>query len=428
MKLAGAKKQTLFLTVINGVVRALGLLMRVLLSRLLGAEIMGVMELSQSVHMICITPLTSGLPLAVSRLTAMASISDKCKPLFAGLWLTRILSMGMIPLLWLLSPVISRWMGDVRVLPSLWFTAPCILILGYSAAYNGYCYGTDRSEIPAISELIEQLFRIFITVLLVVWLTHLTVAWIAAIPVFATMLAEICGLWYVIRKTKMTSAVKNGFLSFRRSILELSAPTTFTRLIQTFFRSATSVLIPATLQSCGLSAAEATSQLGMLNGMVMPFLMLPCIFTSAISMVLIPRIPKAEENLPQLYRLIAISIGTCFPVAAGCAAIVFWLAPMFANAVYRQAELAVLFRICAPLTILFAFGHLTSSILSALGQQKRAMIASCMVSFTTLALTWVWAQKNQLTGVVQAQYAGQLIGLLSNALLFFLWCREKRYT
>ena len=73
MKAVGAKKQTVFLTGVNAVVRALGLLMRVMLSRLLGAEIMGIAELAQGVHMLAITPLTSGLPLAISRMTARAA-------------------------------------------------------------------------------------------------------------------------------------------------------------------------------------------------------------------------------------------------------------------------------------------------------------------------------------------------------------------
>ena len=77
MKAVGAKKQTVFLTGVNAVVRALGLLMRVMLSRLLGAEIMGIAELAQGVHMLAITPLTSGLPLAISRMTARAPKDEK---------------------------------------------------------------------------------------------------------------------------------------------------------------------------------------------------------------------------------------------------------------------------------------------------------------------------------------------------------------
>lgn len=115
----GAKQQTIFLTAVNAVVRALGLLMRVLLSRILGAEIMGIAELAQSAHMLAITPLTSGLPMAVSRMTAKAAADQKEKPLLAGISLVRIASLGLIPLFLLLSPWLAQIMGDIRVLPSL---------------------------------------------------------------------------------------------------------------------------------------------------------------------------------------------------------------------------------------------------------------------------------------------------------------------
>ena len=114
MKAAGAKKQTLFLTGVNALVRAMGLLLRVLLSRFMGAEIMGIAELAQGVHMLAITPLTSGLPMAISRMTARAPAGDRRKPLLAGISMVRTASVVLIPALLLLSPVIARWMGDVR--------------------------------------------------------------------------------------------------------------------------------------------------------------------------------------------------------------------------------------------------------------------------------------------------------------------------
>ena len=190
-----AAKQTLKITAVNGVVRALGMLLRILLSRLLGAEIMGIAELSQSVHMLAITPLTSGLPLAVSRMTAKTRTEDRTKPLLAGLWLVRIAALVLMPLMLLFSPQLARLTGDVRVLPSLWCSAPCILILGYSAVYNGYLYGVERSLLPAWSELVEQLLRLTICVGLLLALPHLAAPWAAAVPVFSTMAAEVPLYW-----------------------------------------------------------------------------------------------------------------------------------------------------------------------------------------------------------------------------------------
>ena len=336
MKAVGAKKQTVFLTGVNAVVRALGLMMRVMLSRLLGAEIMGIAELAQSLHMLAITPLTSGLPMAISRMTARAPEDEKQKPLLAGIFLVRVASVALTPALLLFSPLAARWMGDVRVLPSLWFSAPCILILGYSAAFNGYCYGMERSLEPALSELIEQAARLALSFVLVTGLSRLTAAWLAAVPVAATMLAEILGLFFVVSRLRISLRGAAKAAAWREPVLRLAAPATCSRLVQTLFRSLTAILIPIRLQASGLSAAEATSRLGMLNGMVTPILMLPCVFTSALSMVALPRIAKAEDNPRELRRLLLTCLASCLPVSLACTALVFAAAPFLANTVYRR--------------------------------------------------------------------------------------------
>lgn len=430
MKLTGAKKQTAFLTAVNAVVRALGLIMRIWMSRLVGAEVMGVMELAQSVHMTAIAPLTSGLPVAVTRLTAKAHNEEKDRALASGLFLVRRLSLILVPVLWLLSPVVARCMGDIRVLPSLWFTAPCILILGYSAAYNGYCYGLENSYLPAFSELIEQVVRFALTIFLLSRLRFLTPAWQAAIPVSATMTAEIIGLWFVIVRA---SAPRKGTVpsfSCTKTIFRLSAPATLTRLFQTLLRSLTAILIPIRLQNSGLSAAEATAQLGMLNGMVTPILMMPGVFTSALSMVLIPRIAKAEEKPSELGRLFKLSICSTLPLAALCAALVYFFSPLLAVHIYRQPDLTSMFQHSAWQIMLFPINHLLYSALSALGQQRLSLYASILSSAATLLLTW-WAAGNpalRVNGIICAQYASQFLSIALACAALFLWKRGRRST
>ncbi|MCI6377322.1 MAG: oligosaccharide flippase family protein [Clostridiales bacterium] len=428
MKATGAKKQTLFLTGINATVRALGLLLRVILSRFLGAEIMGISELAQSVHMLVITPLTSGMPMAISRMTARAKEADKQKPLLAGIWLVRVASAILIPALLLLSPLLARWMGDVRVLPSMWFSAPCILILGYSAAFNGYCYGMEWSKIPALSELIEQVSRLGFTLMLLTVLERLTAPWLAAMPVAATMVAELIGLAFVLNVVRIPLYDTSGAARWRSPIFRLAAPATVTRLVQTLLRSLTAILIPLKLQQSGLSAAESTARLGMFNGMVMPIIMLPCVFTSALSMVAMPRIAKAEEAPRELKRLLMLCFASCIPIGLMCAGAVYASAPLLANRVYRLAELTELFRFSAPLTLLLALAHLTGGITASLGQQKRSMYGALAVSLLTLALTcWLTPLPGlRLHGVIIAQAAGEALHVMWNTGVLFLWRHERR--
>lgn len=421
-----AAKQTLKITAINGVVRALGMLLRILLSRLLGAEIMGIAELSQSVHMLAITPLTSGLPLAVSRMTAKAKPEDRTKPLLAGIWLVRAAALVLVPLMLLFSPQLARLTGDVRVLPSLWCSAPCILILGYSAVYNGYLYGVERSLLPAFSELVEQLFRLAICAGLLLALPHLTAPWAAAVPVFSTMTAEVLGLAFVLTVLRLPLPPVNSARVWRKPVLRLALPTTGTRLLQMLLRAVEAVWIPLRLQASGLAAREATARLGMLSGMVMPVLMLPCVFTGSLSMVLLPRIALAEKDPRELRRLIGKCFGTAAPAGLGSVAAVWLAAPLLARWLYRLPELTPLFRFGAPLCLLFAFAHVSGGVLSALGLQKLSMLGSLPVSGLTLLLIWLLPARPELRqyGVLLAQGVGQLCMLFWN--LGVLVFRQKK--
>ncbi len=430
MALTSAKKQTFLLTAVNTVVRALGLYMRVQLSRLLGAEIMGIGEMTSSVHMLAITPLTSGLPLAISRMTAKAKPEQKNMPLMAGILLVRKVSAVLIPTLLLLSPFLATLMQDQRVLPSLWFSAPCILILGYSAVYNGYCYGMERSWAPALSELLEQVVRFGLSIGLILLLKHLTTPWLAAVPTFATMVAEIAGLWLVLGQLKLPARDLEAARSWQRPVFRLAAPTTVTRLINTGLRSITAILLPLRLQLSGLMASEATARLGMLNGMVMPIIMLPCIFTSALSMVALPKLAKAEQDRSALKRLLIQCFGASLIVGLASWGLIHIAAPYLAVAIYRLPELTELFRLSGPLALLCAVGHISGGIIAGLGQQKRSMYGTLLSSVISLILTYVLVSMPQyrLIGAIIAQSIGHVILLLWNTGVLWLGLKRRKAT
>ena len=163
MKKQSVRRQAAILTCCNAFTRALGFVLRIVLSRLLGAEAVGVMELSHSAHMLSITPVTAGVPLAVSRMTAR---DQNDRALRAGFQLILRLSLCIMPIWLLLSPVIAHLLNEMRVLPSLLFFTPCILILGLSAICNGYSYGCGNAWPPAIRSRVLRGWHSRITALI----------------------------------------------------------------------------------------------------------------------------------------------------------------------------------------------------------------------------------------------------------------------
>lgn len=415
MRVMTAKQQTLFLSLVNALVRGLGLVMRVLLSRLLGAEIVGLTELASGVHMLLITPLTSGLPLAVSRLTALNKGESQPLPLVAGKKLVRWVSLALIPVYLILSPQIAKLLGDVRVLPSLWVSAPCLMILGFSAIYNGYCFGTERVFAPAWSELIEQIVRFILCFTLLTLLPSLTAPWKAAVPMLGTMLAELAGLVFVVCALRIPKTDGLDETRFLKPLVRLSLPTTGTRLVGTGLRSLNSVLIPLRLQASGLSMAEATARFGMLSGMVMPVALLPCVFTGALGVVAIPRLTKAERDRKQLTRLTLLFLGSCLTVGVVGALLVWLLAPVMSVKMYRQPELTGLFQLAAPLVVLSSVSHITASIVAGLGKQKHAFTGVLISSAVTAACNWL------LTGFPLLRLKGAMIALGVGQAITLIW-------
>lgn len=420
MKEQSVRRQALILTCANALTRALGFVLRIVLGRLLGAQAVGVMELSHSAHMLSITPVTAGLPLCVSRLTAKRRDDAALR---AGRSLVLRLCAVLTPLWLLLSPWVAGALQDVRVLPSLILFAPCIPVLGLSAVYNGYCYGCGNALPPALSEMLEQLLRFLLAAAVLLRFPGLNVAQRAAVPALATAAAECAGLVLVVRMTGGCSPISGDIRPVRREIWRLSLPLMTSRLMTTLMRTASGALIPVRLMAAGLDRGAAMEAFGMLQGMVMPVLFLPGIVTGALGTVstqaVASRQGQARRRMAIALLLSALSCG-----GAGMAAI-FSFAPWMAARLYNLPALTPVFRAAAPLTLLFSLQHAVNGIVSGLGRQKRLLLPSLCSAGISLACMYVWAAQPQLQllGAVRAMITGQSAALLWGLMLALRYVR-----
>ena len=388
------------------VVRALGFVMRLWVSRMLGAEAVGVMELAAGAHMLALTPAAAGLPGAVSRMTARAEGEEGRRiVLCAGRQIARRIALCVTPVFILLSPWIASWLGDGRTLPSLWMFAPCVLLVGVSSVYDGYCFGRGNALPPAVSELAEQLTRMAAVAALFFLAPRLTTAYRAAVPAFATTLGEAVGLLTVWRMAGSgpVRGEEKRLKPMRKQLWRLSLPLMASRLSHTGLRTLCGVMIPLRLMACGLSKSEAMSRLGMLNGMVMPLLFLPGMLTGALAAVGGPaaarcRCRREERRLERRMMLPALGAGLL------CGGALYALAPFLSARLYRLPELTPLLRAMCPMAVLLPLEQVASGLMTGLGLQKKALRASLLGAAATLLCTWQWAARPHL-GVFGAGYA-----------------------
>jgi len=418
-------RQTLFLSCSHFAVRAVGFVMRIWLSRELGAQAMGLVELAQSAQMLLITPVVSGLPAAVSRMSAQRKGREQTRVLQSGVLLSLLVSLPVMALAFLLREPLALWLGDLRTLPALIVYLPCIPILGVSCAFNGYYYGTGRSVPPALSELLEQIVRFLLCVRLVSLLRGFPLTLRSAIPALASLAGETVGLVFMLLVIALAAlrrgappeepgvARKGSLLS---EMVSLALPLTGMKLVTSLMRTASAALVPARLQVSGLTAAESISRFGMLHGMMMPVLMLPSFITCSLSMVASPELSRRQAEGKPLGRLTRRVLLATLLIGLPAMAAVWLFAPLFAGPLYRQAELLPLLRVCCPLVPVLALCHVTGGLMNGLGLQGKSLRIALVSNFLSLLLMVALAALPglRLWGAVLAMAAGNVLTLLLN--------------
>ena len=420
------KKQAMVTAGSTAVVRAAGFALRLWISRLLGAEALGILELASSAHMLALTPAAAGLPSAVSRLTAKAETEEQRRlVLYAGRQAGLGLGCVMAPLFFALGPILARALGDERALPALWCFVPCVVTVGVSTVYDGSFFGRGQALPPAVSECAEQAARMLAVALLARLISRVTPAWRAAMPAAASALGEAVGLIVVIVWAGRVPSFRGDkrLPEIRRQLTRLSVPLLLNRLCHTGLRSLCSAVIPLRLAAAGCSRPEAMSQLGMLNGMVMPLLFLPGMVSGALSTIGAPaaarcRTLRQENRLMLRLLLAALGVGAC------CAGALYLLAPYLARYFYRLPELTGLIRFSCPLAVLLPLHQVASGIMTGLGLQKRSLRASLLGSAALLFFTWHLVPRLGISGAALASMAGHALMLLCE--LNDLLCRERR--
>ncbi|MDO5299228.1 MAG: oligosaccharide flippase family protein [Clostridia bacterium] len=432
MRMAALVRQTMFLSCSHFFVRVIGFVMRIWLSRELGPQAMGLVELAQSAQMLLITPVISGLPAAVSRMSAKSDKPGQVRVLRCGLALALGVSLPLTAAAFCLREPLALWLGDVRTLPALVIYLPCIPILGASCALNGYYYGTGRPVPPALSEILEQIVRFLLCLRLVTGLRGWPMMLRAAIPAAAALVGETIGLLLMLLialKAIFFSRASGSRRTVLREMIFLALPLTGMKLVHSLMRTVNATLIPARLQLSGLSAAESLSRLGMMNGMMMPVLMMPSFITGSLCMVAAPELTRRQQDGRPLRNLVLRVLGATLGIGAMAMLAVYAAAPLIAQTLYRQAELLPMLRRCCLLVPVLSLNQVTGGMMNGLGLQSASLRISLVSSLLSVLLMYLLAALPalRLWGAILAMACAQLLtlALSGRALLHAIGRRGK---
>ena len=421
----------------NTVLLLLGFAYRVLLGRLAGPEGLGVYTLVIQVYAIVMSICVAGLCVATTHMTAnLYARSD-----FAGIRrVARFAIVCFLALLFILAlPILSfrefiaaRILGDSRTANALWMILLCISLTGVENIFKSIFQGSRLVRYVAVSEVGEQILRIALVWMLLKTYINGNHGVTAFLILLGMTLSEIYSVLFLnfsfsarFGHTKDKVPKTKGI---RRSFLKIAVPAGLTSLLANVFSSTAVVIFPSRLILAGYTRAEAVSSLGLISGMVMPILILPNAFVSALCSLLMPSISAsiACGDFPDLTRKINKGIEAVGLLALPATAMLLPFVPMLCALLFGQTAPPALVWALALQAITAYYLGLTISILNGIGRQKQVLLLAAIGEVLQLTLVWIWTAMPKLH--VYGYIAGMLCGDLFRVVAGFICLHSATHT
>ncbi len=417
-------KNTLILTLTSQLLRVIGIYLLAYMSGKIGEEGIGLYQLILSIYMLAATFASSGIGIAVSRLTAEAISKSGGRSTTSVLRRAVMISLllGAIfgTALYLLSDFIGGgWLGDARTILSVRTLAFGLPFMALTSSLQGYFYGMKKVLKPAGQMMFEQMARIMLIMLILDAFLPKGLEYACFAIILSCMISEALSccfgfILYRIDKRQSSLAVIEE-KGVTKKIAHIALPIAVSSYIRTALRTAENTMIPAGLRKFGATAKQALSQFGQI-GMAMPIIYFPCGILAAVGTLLIPEVSEAYavKNMRRVQYIFEKVFKNTVLLAILFAGVFMAFAKDFSLLIYHTGDIARLLMLLAPLVPLNYLDLIVDSILNGLNQQVQTLKINIFDSSLRVLLIFFLVPKFGINGYIIILYVSALInGTLS---------------
>lgn len=402
-------KGTLILTVSSIVVKVIGSLNWIILSRVLGGEGIGLYQMGFPIYLMAITLSSAGIPVAISIITA-EKLAQKdflgAKRVFnvslrllfvTGLVFASALFFGAH---WLID---NHWIRDSRAYYSIIALAPAVFFVTFLASFRGYLQGWQIMTPTAASEIVEQLMRVVTMIVFANMFMPHGLAYAAGGASMGAGVGAFCALlvlmWFYGRlKQKLKAdlqqqnplATRESARAIISRLLRLALPVSMSSLMLPVVANLDLLIVPQRLEAAGFHISQATEFFGYLTGMAVPLINLATIFTAAMTISLVPAISESRA-LNDVFGIRA-KTRTAFRVAliitCPCFVGMYFLAEKIAALIYNALGAADAIQTMSVGILLLGLHQISTGILQGLGRTSIPVINMILAAAVKVFLSW----------------------------------------
>ena len=438
-------KGTLILTVASFVVKVIGSLNWIFVSRILGGEGIGLYQMAFPIYFFAMSISQAGVPVAISIITAERVA---LKDVFGARRVFRI-SMTLMVFTGLLFSLLTyfgagwliewQFIRDPRAYMAVVALSPTIFFVTLLASSRGYLQGWQRMTPTAVSQIVEQIFRVLTMVLFASLLLPMGLDYAAAGASLGAFAGAIGGLLVLVYyHWKLDKDIEREYGpnlapppgeapaplgKIVRRIFSLALPVSAASIMLPIVSNLDLLIVPQRLEVAGYTVPQATELFGYLTGMAVPLVNLATILTASLAVSIVPAISEARalKDTQRVYNQTAaavrISNFVCFPAFV----IVFVLATPISTLIYNAPGAGPAVLVSSFSIVLLGLHQVSTAVLQGLGHPKIPMINMILAAAVKVALNWILTAIPWL-GIMGAAWATAAdMGVAAVINLYFIW-------
>lgn len=371
-------KSTLILIVGGFFTKLLGMIIKIIMTRLVGTEGIGLYSMIMPTFLLLNSIAQLGLPTALNVLISNGRYNTK------NLISTAIIISLSIDFLIMIFLIISsnflsnNLLNDTRLSSafiSIGFVLPFITI---SNCLRSYFFAKERMYPHVITNIIEDLVKLILIIIGVPFFLKKGIEYAVTFVILTNIFSELASIIififllpsYKYKKEEIKPNKKNT-----NDLLKIALPTTGSRLIGSTGYFLEPIIITFVLTKIGYTNGFIVNEYGIINGYVMQIVLLPSFFTAAISQALIPIISKNYVNSKYNYVMKKIKQAIFFSLLIGIpATIIFELFPhTLLKLLFNTNKGINYIKVIAPICLLHYIQSPISSGLQAMNKAKISM-------------------------------------------------------
>jgi len=370
---------TLILIIGGFLTKILGMVIKIAMTRIVGTEGIGLYMLVNPTFMLLIAICILGMPTAISKLVSEDKRNNK-KLVFSALAFSISLNIFIMIFVLLTAKFISHnLLHEPRTYYSILSMGFVLPFISISSILRGYFFGKQKMFPHVFSNVCEDITRLISIILFTPLFLMKGLEFAVSFLVLSNIISELTSIFvlffflpkgFKISKDELTPSLSNI-----KDIVEISLPTTGSRLIGTIGLFFEPIILTAILMKVGFSNEFIIREYGVLNGYVMPLILLPSFFTGAISQALLPIVSKGYINNQKTYIKKKIKQAIFFCLLIGIpATILFVTIPEIPlKLIYNTDQGINYIKFLAPVCLLHYIQAPLTSTLQAVGKSKEAM-------------------------------------------------------